>query len=177
MARKANPDPAPWEALGLSRRTYFRKKSEGTLESAKSASAKSVPVSKVPKSATAISTSISPSDAKPWLFKPGMSGNPLGRPKQDKTLKELAREYTAEAVLTLAEIMRNEDATDTARALAAEKLLDRGYGKATQHIEANVSHFDKMDLGELRSYVEREIAELGLSDATPEAFGSSPTAH
>ena len=31
-------------------------------------------------------------NSKPWLFKPGQSGNPAGRPK-GKTLKEFAREF------------------------------------------------------------------------------------
>lgn len=30
---------------------------------------------------------------KPWQFKPGVSGNPAGRPKGSKTLKTFAREY------------------------------------------------------------------------------------
>lgn len=30
---------------------------------------------------------------KPWLFKPGQSGNPGGRPKGSKSLKTYAKEY------------------------------------------------------------------------------------
>lgn len=30
---------------------------------------------------------------KPWLFKPGVSGNPKGRPPGSKSLKSYAREY------------------------------------------------------------------------------------
>jgi len=32
-------------------------------------------------------------DQKPWLFKPGQSGNPKGRPKGKKSLKTYAKEY------------------------------------------------------------------------------------
>lgn len=36
-----------------------------------------------------------PSNDKPWLFKKGQSGNPGGRPKGSKSLKEYAREMLA----------------------------------------------------------------------------------
>jgi hypothetical protein len=35
------------------------------------------------------------SNNRPWLFKKGQSGNPGGRPKGSKSLKERAREYLA----------------------------------------------------------------------------------
>lgn len=44
-----------------------------------------------------------------------------------------AQKYTAEAIETLASIMRDSD-VDQARIAAAKELLDRGHGKSTQPV-------------------------------------------
>ena len=75
-------------------------------------------------------------------FKPGQSGNPNGRPKAVKTLQELARGYCADAIETLARIMRNGK-TENARVLAADKLLDRGYGKPAQFTTGDSEQFKR----------------------------------
>src|SRR5215471_3141182 len=67
-------------------------------------------------------------------FQKGQSGNPGGRPKVVAEVKQLAREHTAEAIQTLASIMSNPKIAPAARVSAANSLLDRGYGKAPQHI-------------------------------------------
>lgn len=46
-------------------------------------------------------------------------------------VRALAQKYTEEAVNALADIMRN-GTSEQARALAADKLLDRGHGKPSQ---------------------------------------------
>ena len=69
-------------------------------------------------------------------FRKGKSGNPSGRPKVDVSLVELARSYTKEAVETAAAIMR-DGKTDSARAKCIEILLDRGWGKPAQTVNAN----------------------------------------
>ena len=71
-------------------------------------------------------------------FKKGQSGNPGGRPKEIAEVKELARAHMPAAIEALASIMNNPKASDAARVSAATALLDRGYGKAPQHIDAEI---------------------------------------
>ena len=64
----------------------------------------------------------------------GMSSpNPKGRPKMPKTVRDvrdLARQHTAMAVETLARVASNPKSPAAARALAANSLIDRGWGRA-----------------------------------------------
>lgn len=66
-------------------------------------------------------------------FQKGQSGNPSGRPKVVGALKELARVHTEAALDTLVKGLKSE--SEMARLTAANSILDRGYGKASQHIE------------------------------------------
>lgn len=60
------------------------------------------------------------------------AGRPPGSPNKVKqSLRELAREYTDDALQTLLTAMRTGDTT-SARVSAAKEILDRGYGKASQ---------------------------------------------
>ena len=67
-------------------------------------------------------------------WQPGQSGNPKGRPRErDRdTLQDLCRAQTEEAVKTLIVCMRNPKE----RLPAAIAILDRGWGKPKQVIEA-----------------------------------------
>ena len=71
-------------------------------------------------------------------FKPGQSGNPAGRKKGNLNtatsgIRELARQYTDQAIFALVQALRSR--SQLVRVKAAEALLDRGYGKPTQHLE------------------------------------------
>ena len=71
-------------------------------------------------------------------FPKGNSANPGGRPKLPEDVKhvrELAREYTVEAVATLASVMA--DGSGPAKVAAANALLDRGWGKAPQVVDGD----------------------------------------
>jgi hypothetical protein len=101
--------------------------------------------------------------APPTAFKPGQSGNPSGRPKLPEDVKhvrELAREYTQEAVDALVTVLRGESSSAGAKVSAAQALLDRGWGKA----EANVNMTVKRDAKEM---TDDELAAI--------AAGGSPT--
>jgi hypothetical protein len=51
-------------------------------------------------------------------------------------IRSLARSHTRTALNVLVGIMRSKDATPAARVSAANAILDRGWGKATQPIES-----------------------------------------
>ena len=50
-------------------------------------------------------------------------------------IRSLARSHTRTALNVLVGVMRSKDATAAARVSAANAVLDRGWGKATQVIE------------------------------------------
>jgi hypothetical protein len=114
-------------------------------------------------------------------FAPGQSGNPGGRPRIPDDVKALARSYTREAITTAAEIMRNPAETGTARMSAVNTILDRGWGKAPQHI--SVDNMGDLTDAELRTELAAAVAELRRVGLDPEGedpaggSGPTPTAH
>lgn len=71
-------------------------------------------------------------------FPKGCSGNPRGRPKRDHDIAAMARNYGADAITALASVMLNPNAPPATRVMAANSLLDRGFGRAPQAL--NVKH-------------------------------------
>lgn len=72
-------------------------------------------------------------------FIKGQSGNPAGRKPIPQEFKELAEKYSIPALKKAIEIMEreNEDTRNVLKAL--EIILDRGIGKPTQPIDANIN--------------------------------------
>ncbi len=71
----------------------------------------------------------------PMVFsRPGVSGNPLGRPRGKNALavKRAARSYSERAIHRLAEIMEDDDLR--AGVVAAKAILDRAVGLPKQEL-------------------------------------------
>ena len=91
-------------------------------------------------------------------WKPGQSGNPGGRPREVAEVRDLAREHTPKAIATLAGIMDDAEQPARARVAAAEALLDRGWGRATQPMEVTTpgsipAAIQKMPSDELERWI------------------------
>ncbi len=74
--------------------------------------------------------------------------------KQITDVRDAARQHTLAAVETLVSVMEDLEAPHSARVAAANGLLDRGHGKATQNIEAELSVYDSLDLAEKQALLE-----------------------
>jgi len=99
------------------------------------------------------------------LMRPGVSGNPNGRPKKVLTaqevferkvkqdLKSAARDYSAEALQTMLDIMRDVTVAPQYRLTAASTILDRGHGKPVQQTEIAVGVYEKLSDAELVKFI------------------------
>jgi hypothetical protein len=84
-------------------------------------------------------------------FRPGMSGNPGGRPKAALDMQELARAHTPDAIAALVAALANP----RERVSAAVALLDRGWGKPVQALAGDSS-------------APPVVVEFRWADATPQ---------
>lgn len=75
-------------------------------------------------------------------FKPGESGNPnginAGRKKMSPEMRKALEDYGIEGINNLIDLARNAK-EERDRIKATTELLDRGYGKAVQAIEAEIT--------------------------------------
>ncbi len=74
--------------------------------------------------------------------------------KQITDVRDAARQHTLAAVETLVSVMEDLEAPHSARVAAANGLLDRGHGKAVQHIEAEISVYDSLSLAAKQALLE-----------------------
>src|SRR5262249_13825274 len=73
-------------------------------------------------------------------------------------IRSYARKFTVEALETLAHVMRQPKAPPAARVMAANALLDRGWGKAAQLVAVD---------GEVRQLVEGKLNLVHCCQALP----------
>ena len=103
----------------------------------------------------------------------GNNHNPNGRPKGTlqpqttvgyKTIADIrayCKQWTFDAVDVTVKILKDEGATPSARLVAAQMLLDRGWGKSAQIIEGTINHYDRMSDDELIKLVEGTVVATG----------------
>jgi len=100
-------------------------------------------------------------------YQPGQSGNPAGRPAIVREVRDLAQQYTVEAIEGLAAVLRDEKAPPSARVSAAIALLDRGWGRAPQNINIRGT-IEQFVIDIIQSLDDRaEERELGEDDDEP----------
>ncbi len=95
--------------------------------------------------------------------------------KQITDVRDAARQHTLAAVETLVSVMEDLEAPHSARVAAANGLLDRGHGKAVQHIEAELSVYDRLSLGEKETLL--AALDTLIGDDEGDSSGHSPTHH
>ena len=77
-------------------------------------------------------------------WKPGTSGNPGGRPKEDPEMKAILKAACPRAAAKLVELL---DCVNPKIVLsAANSILDRIYGKPKESVDMNVSQDDNINL-------------------------------
>ena len=106
-------------------------------------------------------------------FRKGKSGNPGGRPAIPLELKQAVRALTQDAIKTLELGVKGKLGGDTAttRLMAAQAILDRGWGKPPQAVEVT-GYKDAEPL--LPHMTEDEVFERLLAKRAERARNVSP---
>jgi hypothetical protein len=104
----------------------------------------------------------------PGAFKKGDDPRRAGGLKvvNGKTLAQLAREHTPEAVALVARCITDETQRMCDRLRASELILDRGWGRPTSVVEMNVTHgraLNTLTMQELEALARGETPRLPIT--------------
>lgn len=103
--------------------------------------------------------------------------NAQGRPKILRKVEQLAQQHTTSAIATLAEICRDKKAPPNARVMAANSLLERGYGKARQPIEHTGADGELLEAVVIYlPHNNRDALPSAIIDGTSEDWAAAGTA-
>lgn len=99
---------------------------------------------------------------KQYMFKPGQSGNPNGRPKRDPEIDRKLAKYSLPAIERLCEIIDDPKTRPADAIKAAALILGYALGKPTQQIDVN---------GEVKHGIIIQVsADIGEIYASPNAL-------
>src|SRR3954465_10012993 len=101
-------------------------------------------------------------------FRPGQSGNPGGRPKAERNVRELAQQHTSEAGEALVDVGRTGKPAE--RVQAATALLDRGWGRPSTAIE--MTSTVKTSLVDLLTSINADQMPQSLPETKPERYAA-----
>ena len=100
-----------------------------------------------------------PSVNRPWLFKPGQSGNPGGRPISVKDYVDKRTRHGRSEIDTLYRISHDPKAGAASRIAAACHLLDRLFGKPQQAVEVSGPDGGPVELRALIAHMAATLSE------------------
>ena len=105
-------------------------------------------------------------------FRPGISGNPGGRPKMPEEFRQLARENSIPALQVVVDILKNPKSANKDKLKAAEIILDRAWGKPIQGVEMfgpgsgpiEVKHYAELGDDQLDQIILEKLGSLGKAE-------------
>ena len=87
-------------------------------------------------------------------FQKGQSGNPGGRKPMDDETKEILKAAAPDAAKLMVKMMNDPKIQPKLRMQAAEVVMDRVYGKATQPIEGSMDNHIEIVMGGAAKYAD-----------------------
>ncbi len=89
-------------------------------------------------------------------FQKGQSGNPSGRAKTIKEVRDMAREEAPRAFRRVVKLIDSED--ERVAFVAAQEVLNRAYGKPTQQVEVRRQELSDLSDAELEAILVRGLS-------------------